>query len=104
MKTKHVLVSLSLAIGLLAGPLSFAGDNEAATTATIDVNSAREYVDAHEDTIVLDVRTPAEYEMSHIPDAINVNVQDDSFAQIAGALDPDKTYIVHCTKNPADGR
>jgi phage shock protein E len=102
MKSKYGLVSVLLAIGLLIGHLSFASDS--ADTATIDVSAARDYVGAHEDAIVIDVRTPAEYEMSHITDAINVNVQDESFAQMAGALDPEKTYIVHCTKNPADGR
>jgi rhodanese-related sulfurtransferase len=104
MNSKHVLTSVLLAIGLLVGPLSFAGDSKDTTTAMIDVGAARDYVNAHEDAIVIDVRTPAEYEMSHITDAINVNVQDESFAQMAGALDPHKTYIVHCTKNPADGR
>jgi len=31
-------------------------------------------------------------------------VQDESFDDMVIALDPNKTYIVHCTKNPADGR
>ena len=104
MRLKYVLISAALAISLLAGPVSIADDSKDATTAMIGVSAARDYVDAHEEAIVIDVRTPAEYEMSHITNAINVNVQDDSFVQMAGALDPEKTYIVHCTKNPADGR
>ncbi len=52
----------------------------------------------------MDVRTPIEYEMSHITGSVNVNVQDESFENMVIALDPNKTYIVHCTKNPADGR
>jgi rhodanese-related sulfurtransferase len=42
--------------------------------------------------------------MSHIPDAVNVDVQDAAFEDMAKSLDRDKAYIVHCTKNPADGR
>ena len=52
----------------------------------------------------MDVRTPVEYEMSHITGSVNVNVQDESFEDMVVALDPNKTYIVHCTKNPGDGR
>jgi len=42
--------------------------------------------------------------MSHITGALNIDVRDDSFEQMASALDRDKTYIVHCTANPAGGR
>jgi rhodanese-related sulfurtransferase len=52
----------------------------------------------------MDVRTPVEYEMSHITGAVNVNVQDESFEDMVVALDPNRTYIVHCTLNPAGGR
>jgi len=104
MKAKHLLVSVLLATAWLAMPTVQAGEAENAATASIDVNAAQDFVAMHEDAIVIDVRTPAEYETSHITDAVNVNVQDDSFAETAAALDPDKTYIVHCTKNPADGR
>ena len=59
---------------------------------------------AQSNGIILDVRTPAEYQVSHIPDAMNVSVQADDFDSMLAALDPRQTYIVHCTKNPADGR
>jgi rhodanese-related sulfurtransferase len=104
MQAKQLLASLLLATAWLAMPTVQAGDTGSTATASIDVKAAQDFVATHEDAIVIDVRTPAEYEMSHITDAVNVNVQDDSFAQTAAALDPDKTYIVHCTKNPADGR
>jgi len=54
--------------------------------------------------VILDVRTPAEYDMSHITGAMNANVQNDDFATMVAGLDKDKTYLVHCTRNPADGR
>jgi len=70
----------------------------------IKVTAAKEYVARHDDAIIMDVRTPAEYDMSHITGAMNVNVQDDDFESMVTGLDKDKTYLVHCTKNPADGR
>ncbi len=35
---------------------------------------------------------------------MNVNVQDDDFASLVAGLDKDRTYLVHCTANPVDGR
>jgi rhodanese-related sulfurtransferase len=104
MKLVRVLVSVLLATSLAASPSVLAAGSVSVATTTIEVNAALDYVATHEDAIVIDVRTPAEYEMSHITDSVNVNVQDESFAEMAAALDPEKTYIVHCTKNPADGR
>ena len=104
MKSINVLFGLLLTVSLIVMPVVHAGDSDKATTEAIDVTTAQEYVATHEDAIVIDVRTPAEYDMSHITNSVNVNVQDESFAEMAAALDPEKTYIVHCTKNPADGR
>ena len=104
MNLVHVLVSVLLATSLAAMPTARAADSENAATAAIEVNAALDYVDTHEDAIVIDVRTPAEYDMSQITDAVNVNGQVDKFGELAAALDPENTYIVHCTKNPADGR
>ena len=98
---------ISMLLFLLIPLVAQAGKAEDADTnaiRTIEVKSANAYVGEQQDALILDVRTPAEYDLSHIPHAINLNVQDDSFAEMAAKLDRDKTYIVHCTKNPADGR
>ena len=90
--------------GLLAVSLAQASDDGQNTVTAIEVNAANEFVARHENAVIMDVRTPVEYEMSHITGSVNVNVQDESFEDMVVALDPDKTYIVHCTKNPAGGR
>jgi rhodanese-related sulfurtransferase len=89
---------------MIAGTSASAGGDGEDATATLEVNAANDYVAGNENAVILDVRTPLEFQASHIPGAINVNVQDESFADSVTALDPQKTYIVHCTKNPADGR
>ena len=91
-------------VGLLAVSPAQADDDGQDSVTTIEVNAAQDFVARHENTVILDVRTPAEYEISHITGAVNVNVQDESFEDMAIALDPGMTYIVHCTKNPAGGR
>ena len=91
-------------VGLLAVSLAHASDDDQDSVTAIEVNAAKDFVARHENAIIMDVRTPVEYEMSHITGSVNVNVQDASFQDMVVALDPNKIYIVHCTKNPADGR
>jgi phage shock protein E len=46
--------------------------------------------------IVLDVRTPEEFAAGHIAGARNVDFLAGDFADKVGALDPSKSYLVHC--------
>lgn len=43
---------------------------------------------------IVDVRTSGEYQLGHIPGAINVPV--DEVAQAAASWDKNKTYVVYC--------
>ena len=104
MKEKSSFSGLLILASLFAVSLAQANDDVQDSVTAIEVNAAQEFVAQHENAVILDVRTSAEYEMSHITGAVNINVQDESFENRVDALDPDKTYIVHCTKNPADGR
>ena len=48
------------------------------------------------DAVVLDIRTPAEFNEGHIPDAVNIDYKADSFESELGKLDRDATYVMHC--------
>jgi len=104
MNGRFSISRLLILAGLLAVSLAQADDDRQDSATIIEANDAKDLVARHEDAVILDVRTPVEYEMSHITGSVNVNVQDESFREMVVALDPDKTYIVHCTKSPADGR
>lgn len=104
MKEKSSFSGLLIIAGLLAVSLAQADDDGQDSITIIEVNAANDFVARHEAAVILDVRTPVEYEMSHITGAVNVNVQDKFFEDMVVALDPNKTYIVHCTRNPAGGR
>ena len=47
-------------------------------------------------TIVLDVRTPAEYAGGHLPRAQNIDIESSDFATRIAALDKNATYAVYC--------
>lgn len=62
------------------------------------VNVTEAYALLHADTsiVVLDVRTPQEYNAGHIPNALNKNVIDANFVKNIQPLDKSKTYLLHC--------
>lgn len=50
------------------------------------------------DVVVVDVRTPEEFKAGHVPGAVNINIADEDFDKKVGALDKNKTYVVHCAR------
>ena len=51
---------------------------------------------AEADVVVLDVRTPEEFNSGHIPNAINIDIYSDYFRADISALDKSKSYAVYC--------
>ena len=49
-----------------------------------------------QDTIIVDVRTPAEYSEGHLEGAVNIDVQSPDFATILSQLPTDGEYVVYC--------
>ena len=47
-------------------------------------------------TVVLDVRTPAEFATGHLPGAQNIDIEGADFATRIAALDKTATYAVYC--------
>ena len=49
------------------------------------------------DALILDVRTPEEYEASRIPNSVNIDFYNpEIFMQEIGKLDKDKSYYIYC--------
>jgi phage shock protein E len=51
---------------------------------------------ANHSVVVLDIRTPAEFQAGHLEGARNIDFNAPGFAQALGALDRSTTYLVHC--------
>ena len=49
-----------------------------------------------ENVAIIDVRTEKEYSEGHIPDAQNIDVQNENFAAQIQSLDKSKTYLLYC--------
>ncbi len=46
--------------------------------------------------IILDVRTPEEFQEQHLKNAINIDFYDSNFEQQLQKLDKNKRYVIYC--------
>ncbi|MEO8518767.1 MAG: rhodanese-like domain-containing protein [Dermatophilaceae bacterium] len=72
-----------------------ASSSEAATGAHLSATDFSTAMKAP-GTVVLDVRTPAEFAAGHLPNAKNIDIEGPDFASGIAALDKKGTYAVYC--------
>ena len=97
----HVLISI-----ILLSVVASCGSQNVTETSiqSVGVDAAKELVAQDESVVVLDVRTPEEYEAGHIQGALNINIRNENFSNMVSMLDRNKTYMVHCSANVENGR
>ena len=54
--------------------------------------------------MILDVRTPDEFNEGHIANAVNIDYYSDSFRGDLDRLEKDKTYLLYCRSGSRSGR
>jgi len=85
----------------LAGPFVSADEKKPPATpgkaAQKNVNADEfEKLSKEPNTVILDVRTPKEYEGGHIKNSVLIDVTAADFEEKIKQLDKTKTYLVHC--------
>ena len=55
-------------------------------------------------TVIIDVRTPAEFAGGHLEGAVNIDVQSGDFASAISQLPTDDTYIIYCKSGNRSGQ
>jgi len=66
--------------------------------------ASSEPVELSEDTVIIDVRTPAEFATGHLDGAVNIDVQSPDFAAQIMELDPNGDYFVYCRSGNRSGQ
>lgn len=71
----------------------------------MEVNSvkANELIQQDKKIVVLDVRTPDEFELGHVKGAQNIDIYQQDFYVKLSKLDKSKIYLVYCRTNRRSG-
>jgi rhodanese-related sulfurtransferase len=108
---------MKIAIALVVGVLFIFLGISLSPSATLDAEPQKqpgvslidgdEFINTFEsipDAILLDVRTPTEYNTGHIAGAINIDFNSPNFASEIQKLDPSKTYFLYCRSGNRSGQ
>jgi phage shock protein E len=79
---KKLLTAIALIFGVTLGVAACAAPAEP--------------VGLSEGTIIIDVRTPAEFATGHLENALNIDVQSPDFQAQVSTLDPEASYFIYC--------
>ena len=69
---------------------------------TVDAGTAAEVLDEGQ-AVLLDIRTPEEFDAGKIAGSVNIDYYADDFAALLDDLDKDATYVVYCRSGNRSG-
>ena len=82
---------------LLAAMMMIECDNSVATKGFDSVDATRfAEVIENEQVLIIDTRTPAEFNEGHIPGAVNIDIDGEEFAAKVAELDKSRPVAVYC--------
>ena len=81
-----------------------ASNDQAPAVKNMDSEEVSKLLENNSDIIIVDVRTPGEFEAGHIKGAKNINISDSEFHAQIEKLDRDSTYLVYCRTGNRSGR
>ncbi len=90
---KLLILALSL---FLAGCMVTKTSETSGSYKTISSKEAQQMIEEHKDALILDVRTAAEYESGHIPNAINLSNEDIQAGKVDSLKDKSQLIMVYC--------
>lgn len=98
----NIIIGLGVLVVSLLAMFSFSG-----AKASSGIVGAEEFMTKYKETpgaMLVDVRTPGEFEAGHIKDAINIDFQNSNFEQEIQKLDTSKTYFIYCRSGNRSGQ
>lgn len=94
MKACYPICAIAAVLAFSAG-----AKGEESAIRHVDATAAAELLATEkekEKPVVIDVRTPEEFEAGHIEGARNINIADQDFEDRLASLDREQPYLVHC--------
>lgn len=105
-----LLTSLSITAVFLVAGCSAVSDEADADTATDDAirivhpDTAVDLLDDGTDRVLIDVRTPEEFDESHLDGALLIDFYRDDFEAALSELDRDQAYVIYCRSGNRSGQ
>ncbi len=70
----------------------------------ISIHRANEIINENSNLIILDVRTPNEFEDGRLNDSINIDFYSETFRNELNKLDKNGTYVIYCRSGNRSGQ
>ena len=107
MSLKNFMV-LALSVSLVIGVTLTGGcvRDETATIENVTPQEAFTLIQNNQnnpDFVIIDVRTPEEFDGEHIENATNINFYSEAFRDMLNTLDKNKTYLIYCAVGGRSG-
>ncbi len=99
MKKSVIRLILVAVLVVAASFMAHAASGKAGSIPILKPGEAFDLIKKNKDNpqfVILDVRTPEEFQSGHIPGAINIDLRNDAFEDEIKKLDREKTYLVYC--------
>ncbi len=98
-RIRSLLIALAIGAAVLAGCSS-----SSATLETVEPATAATVIAEEPDAVVLDIRTPEEYQQGAIEGAVNIDFYATDFAAQLDQLDKNTPYVVYCRSGNRSGQ
>ncbi|RLF58776.1 MAG: rhodanese-like domain-containing protein [Thermoplasmata archaeon] len=101
-KVKALIGVVLISIVILQGCTTTEDDSPYSKTQTLlDITAIESYYLIQNNTenpnfIIIDIRTPEEYESGHLADSIIIDYYESTFEKDIDQLDKEKTYLIYC--------
>jgi len=108
MKTKTIIISSIIATILLISYFSLLNTNSTTyqekILKSVSLSEWKNTYENNKNLIIIDVRTPEEYNKGHIENAINIDYYNPNFQTELKKLDKTKEYLIHCKSGSRSGK
>ena len=93
---RYTIAAVIVSIGIIAAAVLAGSFAQSRTVTLLSTSAFIAKSQEAPDSIILDVRSKAEFESGHFPNAMNIDADDPQFDHKVKSLDPSKTYLVYC--------
>ena len=107
MQKKPTGYTILLILILFGFILPSCGAQQDQTITALSPTEAADLIEKHKgdaNFVILDIRTPGEYQSGHLKDATMIDYYSNAFVNDIGRLDREKTYLVYCRSGNRSAR